>query len=379
MRILIASPEAEPYVKTGGLADVAGSLLRELRRRGLDASLFLPFYRGVKEHADPVPLNKQVTVPLGKILIQGTLWASDGSGSPEAYFIRCDEFFDRPEPYGGPEGDYPDNARRFAFYCRALLESCVCLGMEPDVIHCNDWQSGLVPLMRRAFYSGCPGLRDTAVLYTIHNMGYQGIFPAEDLAATGLGPEYFHPDGVEFYGGINFMKAALVYADLLNTVSETYSREILEQEHGFGLEGVLRKRSGDLYGVLNGIDYEVWDPSRDQLLPARYSVADLRGKAACKRGLVSAAGLQEGAGPVLGMVNRFSAQKGLDLLAESVDEIVGLGARVVVLGKGDAHYQELLREIGLRLPGRVSVRVGFDEGLAHLIYAGADFLLMPSR
>ncbi|MDA8077468.1 MAG: glycogen synthase GlgA [Nitrospiraceae bacterium] len=379
MRILIATPEAAPYVKTGGLADVAGSLLRELRGRGIEASLILPLYREIREHFRLFEAGKTITLAMGDAALGGSIRTSDESSCPEAYFIECDGLFDRPELYGTPAGDYPDNAVRFAFFARGILETCIAMGLAPDVIHCNDWQTGLLPLYLKAFYRKSPLLRSTAVLFTIHNMGYQGIFPKSDLAQTGIGADFFHPDGVEFYGKINYMKAGLEYADLLSTVSETYAREILEKENGFGLEGVLRQRRDDICGILNGVDYTVWDPSGDTSLPAAYSAENRKGKAVCKKLLLKATGLNGTDRPLFGMVNRFSSQKGIDLFAAALDGLLAMDIRIVVLGKGDEYYQDMLREAVERSCGRVFLRTGFDETFAHLVYAGCDFLLMPSR
>jgi starch synthase len=314
---------------------------------------------------------------MGGTTIEGRVWVSDGSGAPHAYFIECDKLFGRTELYGSPPDDYPDNALRFAFFSRAVLETCLVMDIRPDVIHCNDWQTGMLPLYLSGLYR--ERLDRTATLYTIHNLGYQGLFAASDLKYTGIGQDYFTPEGIEFYGMMNFMKAGLLYADLLNTVSETYAREILESEFGFGLEGVLKRREKDLYGVINGIDYGEWDPAGDGMIPKKYGPDDLSGKADCRRALLKEAGMTDEKAPLFGVVSRFSEQKGIDLISESVDDLISLGVNVVVLGTGEAYYQKLLTDIGGRYPGRVFVRAGFEERLARLIYAGSDFFLMPSR
>jgi len=379
MRILIAAAEATPYVKTGGLADVTGSLLKEFRKKGDNVSLVLPLYRAVKERCELYPTETSVRLKMGGPELTANIWTSEKSPSPGAYFIECDELYGRDELYGESNGDYPDNALRFAFFSRAVLETCVAMDIRPDVIHCNDWQTGLVPLYLKAMYRGEKSLKKTAVLFTIHNIGYQGLFPPSDLPFTGLGRQYFNPEGIEFYGKVSYMKAGLLYSDLLNTVSVTYAREILDEEHGFGLDGVLRKRKKDLLGVVNGVDYHEWDPAADTFIPAPYSREDMHGKRDCKVRLLEVTGLRNAKLPLFGIVSRFSSQKGLDLVAGSLDELVGLGANMAILGKGDEFYQRLLAEIAARHAGRVFLRVGFEESLAHLIYAGCDFFLMPSK
>jgi starch synthase len=381
MKILIASPEAVPYVKTGGLADVVGALCKEYRRMKKDAFLILPLYRKILEsQSPPKDTGVGIDVPVGDRVIRGRIF-SDGS---PAYFIRCDDFFDRPEPYGTPEGDYADNASRFIFFSRAVLEACKALKFKPDVIHCNDWQSGLVPLYLKTLYKKDPFFAKTASLLTLHNIGYQGLFPASDMPLTNLGWEFFRPDLVEFYGKVNFLKAGLISADVLNTVSDTYSKEILSKEFGYGLEGVLKKRERDLYGVVNGIDYEEWDPSADRFLPGNYSQSDITGKAVCKRELIKAlfkrpSPVKTEGLPLVGMVGRLSAQKGLDLVAESVPAMLSFGVKLAILGKGDKKFQKIFTDISEKHGGMVSVTIGFDDSLAHRIYAGADFFLMPSR
>ncbi|MDA8083755.1 MAG: glycogen synthase GlgA [Nitrospiraceae bacterium] len=379
MRIIIASPEAVPYVKTGGLADVAGALLKEFRRRGEQASLILPLYAGIRERFALHDTGRSFAVPLDVYRLTGRVWASEDSPNPAAYFIQCDELFNRPDLYGTSAGDYHDNALRFAFYSKAVLETCLALDIRPDIIHCNDWQTGLLPLYARELYRQKPHFGRTAIVMTIHNLGYQGIFPKEDMRYTGLGWEYFSISGLEFYDRINFMKAGIIYADLINTVSETYAREIITEEQGFGLDGLLRTRKADLYGVLNGVDHEEYDPATDPFLAARFDGGHLAGRRACKKALLREMRLSGERRPIFAVVSRLASQKGLDLVAAAVDVLLGKGVNIVILGKGEEHFHELLSGFAARYPGRVSVTIGFDERLARGIYAGADFFLMPSR
>jgi len=383
MRIIIASPEAVPYIKTGGLADVAGALLSELRGelsgRGEQVSLVLPLYTGIRERFPLHNTGRSFTLQMGDIPLTGLVWASDKSKVPAAYFIECEELFGRPELYGTARGDYHDNALRFAFFSKAVLETCLIFNIRPDIIHCNDWQTGLIPLYLKDFYRSRPNFRATATVMTIHNLGYQGLFNKLDLRYTGLGWEYFTVDRLEFHDMLNYLKAGLVYADLINTVSLTYAREILTAEHGFGLDGLLRSRKAVLYGITNGIDYAQFDPSRDRFLPACYSRNNLDNKAVCRKVLRQQAGLQSGERPVIGFVSRFAAQKGLDLVAGAIPALVRMGVDLVILGKGEKYYHELLTGLAGQYPGRVSVSLGFREDYARLIYAGADFFLMPSR
>jgi starch synthase len=379
MKILIATPEAVPYAKTGGLADVTGALLKALRLRGVDASLVLPLYGSSRKTAPLRSVGKSFTVVMGGQPFEASIWTSEKSSRPQAYFIECEPLFGRSELYGLAEGDYDDNALRFAFFSRAVLEMCCAMDIRPDVIHCNEWQTAMIPVYLRKFYEDRCSLNATAVLFTVHNLGYQGIFPPSDLGVTGLGADYLVPDRLEFYGKINFMKGGLIFADLINTVSPSYAREILGREYGFGLEGVLRQRREDLSGVINCVDYGEWNPAEDPLIPARYTTDDLGGKRKCKKALLAEVGLSDTRRPLLGVVSRLSSQKGLDLLVDAVDELIALGANVALVGKGEDHYQRLLKDMGARHSGRVFVRIGFEERIAHLIYAASDFFLMPSR
>lgn len=381
MKILIASPEAIPYIKTGGLADVAGALCKEYRRMKKDARIILPLYKKIRDISpSPRDTGIKIDVPVGDRHIEGRIFSDQSSN----YFIGCDEFFDRQELYGTPEGDFADNAARFIFFSRGIIEACKSLKFKPDIIHCNDWQTGLVPLYLKTIYKDDKFFKKTATLLTIHNLGYQGLFPASDMHLTNLGWELFTPDSIEFYGNMNFLKAGIISADTLSTVSDTYAKEILDEEFGFGLDGVLRNREKDLYGVINGIDYEEWDPSEDRLLPAYYTYKDLSGKAACKRELLktlfqkSDIRVSERA-PVIGMVGRLSEQKGLELVIQSIPELSSSGIKLVVLGKGNEKYHAAFSEIAKKYPRTISVTIGFNDRLAHRIYAGSDFFLMPSK
>lgn len=375
MKILIATPEAVPYAKTGGLADVAGTLLKEYRGMNREAYIILPLYKSIKKRDMTLKdTGLKIKIPIGDREIEGKIFSDRSS----AYFIDCDEFFDREELYGIPQGDYIDNASRFIFFSRGVLETCRTLNFKPDVIHCNDWQTGLIPLYLKTIYFDT-FFKDTASLFTIHNLGYQGLFPASEMPLTGLGWELFTPEGIEFYGDVSFLKAGLISADVLTTVSNTYAKEILQKEFGFGLEGVLQKRAKDLYGVINGIDYNEWDPSRDEFIPKKFSIDSLQGRAECKRRLVKEASLHKVDRPLIGMVGRFSAQKGLDLVLQSLEELAVLGVNLVLLGKGDELFHIGFSEAAQKYKGRVFVNIGFEETLAHRIYAGSDFFLIPSK
>ena len=381
MKILMAAPEAVPYVKTGGLADVAGALCKEFRKIKHDARIILPLYKKIKESKLLLKdTGITIKVPVGDRNIKGRIF-SDASSN---IFIGCDEFFDRKELYGTPEGDYGDNASRFIFFSRGILETCKALNFKPDIIHCHDWQTGLVPLYLKTVYKAEKFFKNTATMLTIHNIGYQGLFPASEMPLTNLGWKLFTPDGIEFYGKMNFLKSGIISADILNTVSSTYAMEIFSREYSFGLDGVLSTRGRDLYGVINGLDYEEWDPSQDILLPAGYRHDDLSGKAVCKkeliRSLFNSADISSAERmPLIGIVGRLSEQKGLDLVLGSMPELLSFGVKLAILGKGDEVFQRGLSVAAEKFKGMVSVTIGFSDQLAHMIYAGSDFFLMPSK
>lgn len=376
MKILIATPEATPYVKTGGLADVTGALLKEYTRMNHHPSLVLPLYRQIREHFKLADTGQRVNVPLGN----GRVACRILSHGPFVHFLECDEFFDRDGLYGTPGGDYPDNAARFIFFARAALEACIALRLEPDVIHCNDWQTGLIPLYMRTLYQGGP-LSKTVTLMTIHNLGYQGLFDVSHFTLTGLPAEWFTPEGIEFYGKINFLKAGLIASDVITTVSNTYAKEILTPEYGYGLDGLLRKRASVVHGIINGIDTDEWNPLRDTFIPAMYGASELSGKRVCKNELMKECSLSARNRniPLLSFVGRLSAQKGLDIFIEAADDIMARGVNVIILGKGDEEIQNNILSLARKHKGTLFVKIGYDEAFAHRVYAGSDLFLMPSR
>jgi starch synthase len=380
MKILIASSEVVPYVKTGGLADVTGTLVNALSKLGTKASIILPLYRKVKTELnvwDIQPMPHEITVPLGNNIETGRLWNAKTSKGSDVFFIENDRFFDRDELYGTSEGDYSDNAMRFIFYCRGVLEAIKVLDLEVDIIHCNDWQTGLIPVYLKTIYKDTfPHIR---TLLTLHNLGYQGIFWHLDMDITGLGWDMFNIKALEFYGKINLLKGGLIFADSITTVSTTYAKEIQTPEHGFGLEDVLKKRRKNLYGIINGIDVNEWGPWKDNLIPTKYNRKNLSGKADCKRSLQKECGLTVNDSPLIGMVTRLSSQKGLDLVSEAIVDLINSGSQVVILGKGDDYYQTLFSNLHSRYSGKLSVTIGYDNNFAHRIYAGSDIFLMPSK
>lgn len=367
----MAASEAAPFAKTGGLGDVAGSLFRHLSGAGLEVRLSMPLYRGLKNSYKLKPSGVEVVIPIGKKRHVFRVFLYKDS----VMFLECREFFERKELYGTPYGDYEDNALRFIAFSRAALEACMSLGFIPDVVHCNDWQTALMPYYVKTLYKR--NFKKTATLLTIHNVGYQGLFPASVMPQTGLDMKLFNPEGLEYYGQVNFLKAGIVAAGAVSTVSPSYAREITDARYGHGLDGVLKKRS--ITGILNGIDYDQWNPGTDASLAVNYDSGDMAGKAKCKRLLAGELSFKDESAPLLGMVGRLTYQKGIDLFLDALDGIVGRGVNVVVLGRGEAVLQRGLSEASRRFPGEVSLTVAYDDALARRVFAASDIFLMPSR
>jgi starch synthase len=384
LKIVLATPEAVPFAKTGGLADVAGALAGELARLGHDVWMIIPRYGTIDAPAHRLQPWTTLRVPTRSGALTASLERTDlCDGRVQVIAVRYDPYFDRQGLYQEAGMDYPDNLERFAFFCRAVMELLTTPAMaadrRPDLLHVHDWQTALCPVYMRTLYAQDPAIHGLRSLLTVHNLGYQGLFPASEYPMTGLGSELFTPMGLEFYGSCNLLKGGLVFADLLNTVSPTYSREIQTAEFGFGLDGVIKERQDRWTGVVNGIDMDVWNPATDPHLPAQYHLDDLAGKRVCKRALQREMKLPIRAVPVLSVVSRLSVQKGLDLVTAILPELMALDLQVVVLGTGDPDAEKTFRSLHERYPKKIGLRIGFDEGLAHRIEAGSDMFLMPSR
>ncbi len=383
MNIVFAASECVPFSKTGGLADVVGALPGALAELGHHVSVYLPKYKQTRLDLAKV-LLPSVTIPFDDRYRFCAVLDGGRRSGVQFYFIDYPPFFDREALYGTPAGDYPDNAERFALYSRAVLEASKILG-APQIFHCHDWQSALVPVLLRTSYAEDPVFHGARTVFTIHNIGYQGLFPADTLPLLMLPWDLLAIDKMEFWGKVNFLKGALVFADHIITVSRKYSQEIQTPEYGFGLDGVLRSRSGTVSGILNGVDYSEWNPARDKLIVRQYSAEHLDGKNECKYDLMRQFGLNEtaarasGALPVIGIVSRFAAQKGFDLIAEIADDLARLPVVIVALGSGDRQYQDLFLKLHRQFPEKFAVKIAYDNTLAHKIEAGADMFLMPSR
>jgi starch synthase len=396
----LTASEVVGFAKTGGLADVAGTLPPALARRRHDCAVVMPLYRCALGGTAPVePTPYRFRAPVGDRAYEGRVWRSHLPGSDvPLYLIEQPDFFDRDNPAlghglyqfshtGGGKRDYPDNCSRFLFFCRAVCEVMRLTDFWPDVLHANDWQTAFAPVFLREVYCKHPDLdlrakyRKVRLLLTLHNLAYQGSFWHWDMKLTDLDWSLFNPGQLEFYGGLNFLKAGIVYSDLLNTVSPTYAREIQTPYFGCGLQGVLYERRDRLSGIVNGVDTRVWDPARDPHLAAPYSAEEPQaGKSRCKEALQRREGLDvRPDAPLLGVVARLAEQKGIDLIAAAAPALLDAGAQLIVLGDGDPWYRQQLEELRGRYPGRVSLTFGFDEALAHRIEAGADAFLMPSR
>ncbi len=380
MKILFASSEAVPFAKTGGLADVAGALPKALSKLGVEVRVILPKYKGIEEKGLPITYpGIRISVPISQGIVEGEIAESRHNGVT-VYLVDKDEYYYRDALYSTQDGDYIDNAERFVFFSRAILETIKATGFVPDVIHCNDWQSALIPVFLHTVYRQDPLLGEIATLLTIHNLGYQGLFWHLDWHLLNLGWEYFTPSFLEFYGKINFLKGGIVFSDIINTVSKRYSEEIQTPEFGSGLEGILRTRKDVLYGIVNGIDYDEWSPEADTHIPAKYGAGDLAGKAVCKEALQKAFGLPVDQGrPIISSISRLADQKGFDLVSEGLERMLSSGVRYILLGTGERKYHELFSELAQKHPQSFSLKIAYDNTLAHLIEAGSDMFLMPSQ
>jgi starch synthase len=376
--VLLIGSEAQPFAKTGGLADVLGALPPALQRLGWSATVALPRYRGVTAGT----LTDTLPITVGSFTRDASFYEAPLPSGATALLVDCPELYDRDGIYGPGTVDYPDSPRRFAFLSRAALEYAARHG-APSVVHAHDWQAGLALVYLNTLYATHPVLGGMPTVFTIHNLAYQGVYESDWLPRLDLGWDQFAMGRLEFFGRISLLKGGIVDADVITTVSRRYAEEIQTPAFGFGFDGILRARAAALVGILNGIDADEWDPSRDRFLPEPYGPDALAGKRAAKAALLAryAMAVDEAAlaRPLIGMVSRMVDQKGFDLIAATLDELTGLDAGFVVLGTGEPRYQDLWTAAAARYPDRIGARIGFDESLAHLIEAGADIFLMPSK
>lgn len=384
MNVVLASSEAVPFAKTGGLADVASALTRALLDEGHAATLVIPHHRRQLAGAgiDAASTGQTVEINLGTKRVPAEFLEADLPGSTgRVILIDQPAYFDRDGLYSDESGEgYDDNCERFVFFSRAVLEAARIFGLQPDVLHANDWQTGLIPALLDVEYREQPGFEEATSVLTIHNMAFQGIFWHWDMLLTGLDWKYFNWRQMEYFNHLNLLKTGIAFADMLTTVSPTYAREIQTAEYGCGLHGVLHARRGDLVGILNGVDVDVWNPETDSLIAETYSRTSLGRKAACKSALQQKLGLPaRGDVPLFGMISRMTDQKGFDLIAACADEFLREDVQIAVLGTGEQRYEGMLRDLAGAHPAKVSATIGFDEKLAHEIEAGSDAYLMPSQ
>ncbi|MCM8822597.1 MAG: glycogen synthase GlgA [Candidatus Omnitrophica bacterium] len=369
--VAIVSCESVPFVKVGGLADVVGALCEKLPRY-INSKVFLP---GFKQIIEKYPFEKicECDVVFSKNRVEKAELLKL-KHKHDVYLIGNDHYFNRDQLYGEKGIDYPDNLLRFSFFSKAVLECCKKTNISVDVFHCNDWQTALVPLYRKLFYNEM----SAATVFTIHNLAYQGIFPAGQFEFLGLGNEFFTMDQLEFYGDINIMKAGIIHSEKINTVSPTYAKEILTEEFGCRLDGLLKTRERDLAGILNGVDYMAWNPLFDRTIARKYRTR--KGKLVNKIAIQEKFSLTKNEGiAVFGFVGRFVEQKGIDLIIGAIENLKDAEFQFVCLGTGDASYENAMQTLARKYPEKIGVRVGFDDALARQIYAGSDFFLMPSR
>jgi starch synthase len=381
MRIFLASSEAHPYSKTGGLADSVGAFGKALARAGHEVGIVTPLHRGVRERFPGMkPMTWRFDLPLGPKRANAEVLVMEASERLRVYFINKPEYFDRAGLYGENAADYWDNGERFIFFSKCVAHLARYLPWKPEILHVHDWHAGLVPLFVSQQSQMEKWTDAPRVCLTIHNLAYQGVFPRSTFALTNLPTTYFGPEGAEFYGQLNCLKAGIATADVITTVSPRYAREITTVEFGAGLDGLLRKRQSALTGILNGVDYDEWNTTDNPFLTASFSVGDLSGKAACKAGLQHEFDLAvDPSLPLFGVVTRLAEQKGIDIALGALEEMLSTNMQFVLLGSGSPSYERAFTELANRFPKQVAVRIGYDHALAHRIEAACDFYLMPSR
>lgn len=382
MKIVHVASELYPYVKTGGLADAVGSLSLALAAAGHEVDVFLPGYRAALDHpaAARATWLQGLRIEMGDVFMSGDVRVFSPAPGVRVFLICREEFFDRRGPYGNGARDYEDNHHRFIFFCKGVVETLRAQRIQADVVHCHDWQTGLLPLLLRHAEQSHRTTLAIRTVFTIHNIAFQGVFPMRSFYRTNLPDELLSVDGIEFYGQMSMMKGGILFADQVTTVSPRYAKEIQTTEFGCGLEGVIRTRLEDLTGMINGIDPAVWNPATDALLPATYSSEDLSGKATCRAALLKAHGFDpEFAGPVFGMVCRLTAQKGVAAVLENQDFFAREDVKLIILGAGDAELERAVNNLVLALPGKVAAAQRLDETMSHLVEAGSDFFVMPSQ
>ena len=381
MHIVFVASECVPFAKTGGVAEVIGALPKELVRQGHRVTVYMPLYRQVQKHLKERKVAiRSLTIPFSYYNRFVTVVDGGTLEGVQFYFIECPELFDREFLYETASGDYADNAERFGLFCRAVLDSTKLLGV-PDVFHIHGWPAGILAILLRTVYYFDPALKNVSCLLTIHNSDRQGWFPRDTVEKLLLPWDVYTTDRAEFYGTFDFLKGGIVYSDAINTVSRKYAEEIQTAEFGNGLDGVLRSRAQDLRGILNGVDYQVWNPATDSKIAGHYKPERLEGKLPCRKDLLHAFGISQVADstPIVGMVSRLASQKGFDLLAQACDALLQEDMFLVILGTGEPYYENLLRSWQERAPQKVAVKIAYDETLAHKITAGSDIVLMPSR
>jgi starch synthase len=380
LRIVMVASEAHPFAKTGGLAEVLGALPVALAGLGHDVTVILPRYRGIDISGSPTTPH---AFPLAGRTVRVAYVEKPIEGGVTAVLVDAPELYDREGLYGSNGQDFPDNGWRFAVLARAALEYARLKQVRPSVFHLHDWQAGLVPVYQKMAFSQDPYVGGVPCIFTIHNLAFQGVFNTAALPALGLGPEVLHINALEYWGQVSFLKGGINFSEKLTTVSPTYAREILMPEFGFGMQGVLQRRADDLVGILNGIDTQRWDPANDAFVTARFSADRLEGKRDATSQLLQHVALPVADGdrqrPVVGLISRLTDQKGFDLIAAAAEQLMSLDVTWVMLGSGEPHYEQLWQRLAARHPKRVSATIGFDERLAHMIEAGADMFLMPSR
>ncbi len=382
LRVLLCASEVAPYAKTGGLADVAGALPGALKRLGCDVRVFMPLYRTVRGRLDLFAWDGNAVLSIGGFPHRVNFWEGRTAEEVPIYFLERDEFFDRSHLYGSPErGDYEDNPVRFIAFSQAVHTLCQGLDWFPHILHLHDWQTALIAPYLHHYWRTDWRFEHTRAVLTLHNLGYQGMFHGSVFALTGLPPAAYSIGGLEFWGHCNYLKGGIVYSDWLTTVSPTYSREIQQMAFGRGLDGVIRDHRERLDGILNGVDYTLWNPESDPMLPASFSALDVSGRAICKAALLSELNMDPRIAqrPLLAMISRLDAQKGFDLLLAALSELMDMDVGLVILGTGDLGIQNELAKREDEFPGRLRLVPRFDEGLAHRIEAGSDVFLMPSR